>query len=92
MRLVGRAPNTTAIGAVVTVEATIGGESRRLLRRVSSATTWRSMDDLAQHVGLGDATAVDAVTVRWSPGRVERFEVEGVDRTVELVEGEGARP
>jgi hypothetical protein len=47
------------------------------------------MDDLAQHVGLGDASRVDAVTVRWPDGRVERFEVEGVDRTFELVEGGG---
>jgi hypothetical protein len=90
LRLVGAPPNTAAIGAVLTVEATIGGEPRRLLRRVTSATTWRSMDDLAQHVGLGDASRVDAVRVRWPDGRVERFEVEGVDRTFELVEGAGA--
>ena len=89
IRLVGSAPNTAAIGAVVAVEATIGGEARRLLRRVSSASTWRSMDDLVQHVGLGDATVVDDVEVRWPDGMVERFEVEGVDRRVELREGEG---
>jgi hypothetical protein len=89
IRLVGSAPNTAAIGAVVAVEATIGGEARRLLRRVSSASTWRSMDDLVQHVGLGDATVVDDVEVRWPDGTVERFEVEGMDRRVELREGEG---
>ena len=89
VRLVGRAPNTAAIGAVLTVEATIDGDRRRLVRRVSSATTWRSMDDLAQHVGLGDATAVEAFTVRWADGTLERYAIEGVDRTVELVEGEG---
>jgi hypothetical protein len=47
------------------------------------------MDDLAQHVGLGDATQVDAVRVRWPGRQVERFAVQGVDRTVELVEGGG---
>lgn len=92
VRLVGRVPNTAAIGAVATVEATIGDAPRTLVRRVSSATTWRSMDDLVQHVGLGEATQVDAVHVRWPGGRVERFPVEGVDRTVELVEGEGKVP
>jgi len=90
VRLVGRPPNTAAIGAVVIVEATIGGEHRRLLRRVSSASTWRSMDDLVQHVGLGDATRVEGITIRWPDGTRERYRVDGVDHAVELREGQGA--
>jgi hypothetical protein len=89
VRLVGRAPNTAAIGAVLAVEVTIEGERRTLLRRVASASTWRSMDDLVQHVGIGDATAVDAVSVRWPDGTREWYRIEGVDRKVELVQLEG---
>lgn len=88
MRLVGSRQNTTAIGAVVTVEATIGGESKRLLRRVcrrrhggawtTSLSTWGS--------GTRPRWMVE---VRWPDGTRERYEVEGVDRTVELVQLEG---
>ena len=37
--------------------------------------------------GLGDATTVDEVTVKWPGGKSEVFSVEGIDRTIRLVEG-----
>ena len=56
--------NRSAIGAEVTVEA--GG--RTLKRTVTGARGYLSQSELAVTVGLGEAQAIDKVTVRW-PGR-----------------------
>jgi hypothetical protein len=86
--LAGPDGNRSAIGARITVTATIGGTPRRQIREVASHVGWRSQNALVQHVGLGDAESAD-VEVRWPSGRVEVWRGVTADRTVALVEGEG---
>jgi hypothetical protein len=84
--LAGRPPNRDAIGARVTVEA--GGT--RWLRYARTATSYCSQPDRRLHFGLGPATAVDRVVVRWPGGAgTETFRIEGVDRFVVLEQGKG---
>jgi hypothetical protein len=56
--------NTSAIGAVVTLEA--GGRVQR--REIASARGYLSASELVATFGLGKAAKVDRVTIRW-PGR-----------------------
>jgi hypothetical protein len=78
----GRPPNTSAIGAVVTVEAA----GRRLMRLVQSGTGYLSQDQMRLHFGLGSPAMVDAIEVRWPDGtRTRREKVRG-DQILELTQ------
>ncbi len=65
----GVTTNRDAIGAEITVEA--GGRTQR--RYIATARGYLSQSDLTTTFGLGPATAVDTVTVRW-PGRAGRVQ------------------
>ena len=67
MRLEGTTSNRSAIGAKVTIEA--GG--RRQVAEVRSGGSYISHNDSRVHFGLGDATGVDSVTVRWPTGKIQ---------------------
>ncbi len=62
--LKGRAPNTDAIGAVITVRAN-GATQTRYVR---SGTSYISQSEMRQHFGLGAGTTVESVDVRWPDG------------------------
>jgi len=62
--LVGASPNTSAIGARVTVRA--GG--RATASFVQAGSGYYAQNDLVQHFGLGSATTIDSVTIRWPSG------------------------
>jgi enediyne biosynthesis protein E4 len=68
VKLKGAAPNTDAIGAVITVTA--GSVRQRAV--VQSGTSYISQNDMRQHFGLGAATTVDSVEVRWPDGKTTR--------------------
>ena len=68
VKLQGKAPNTDAIGAVVTV--TTGSIRQRAV--VQSGTSYLSQNDMRQHFGLGAATTVDSIEVRWPDGTTTR--------------------
>ena len=79
VRLRGRAPNTSAIGAVVVVKA----GAMTLRRLVRSGTSYISQDDLRPHFGLGTATKVD-VEVTWPDGKSTVMEGVAADQTVTI--------
>jgi hypothetical protein len=74
-----------AYGAVVTVAA--GGLRQR--RTIQAGFSYASSSDPRAHFGLGAATRIDTVIIRWPDGLVERFEVDGVDRAFTLRRAEG---
>ncbi len=80
VKLRGKAPNTDAIGALVTV--TVGGRTQR--RIVQSGTSYISQDDMRAHFGLGVATAADLVEVLWPDGTKTRRERVKADQQIEL--------
>jgi hypothetical protein len=67
LALTGTASNRDAIGARVTVEA--GG--RQQVAEVRSGGSYLSHSDMRLHFGLGGATLVDRLTIRWPSGLVE---------------------
>jgi len=58
---------------------------------VASGGSYASTHDPRLHFGLGDATTVDSVEVRWPSGAKEKFSIPKVDQIVTLVEGKGSK-
>jgi enediyne biosynthesis protein E4 len=66
VKLTGKGWNTDAIGALVTARAgTMTG-----IRLVQSGTSYLSQHDMRLHFGLGAATEVDSLEVRWPDGTI----------------------
>jgi hypothetical protein len=82
VKLAGRTPNRNAIGAVITVRT--GTVTQR--RLVQSGTSYISQDDMRQHFGLGPATAVDLVDVRWPDGTVSTREHVKANQQIDIVQ------
>jgi enediyne biosynthesis protein E4 len=80
--LEGRTSNRLAIGATVVVTAA----GRRQARAALSQSSYYSHDDLRLHFGLGDATRVEEIEVRWPSGRVDRVRDAEVRRVLRIVE------
>jgi enediyne biosynthesis protein E4 len=70
LNLVGTESNRDAIGAKVIISA--GDRQQMGVRR--STTGYLSQNDPRMHFGLGDATQVDFVEIRWPSGKVQLLE------------------
>lgn len=93
VELRGTRVNRDAVGALVTIETGSGAE--RQVRLLSAGSGFASQQSARLYFGLGERETVDALTVRWPGGRVERFESIGgkpiaARCLVRVVEGEGA--
>jgi hypothetical protein len=81
LRIEVREPSgRNALGAVVTVDL---GE-RRLTRVVRAAYSYCASSDPAIHVGLGQASRVDAINVTWPDGHTRSFGEFQADQTIRL--------
>jgi hypothetical protein len=85
-RTIGVKSNRDGIGAKITVKA----GPRTFVDEVRSGSSYISNNDMRVHFGLGAATKLDWVQVRWPSGLVERFESLPVDSIHTLKEGSGA--
>jgi hypothetical protein len=85
VRVVGREANRDAIGARVRVVT--GGKVQ--VREVRAGSSYLSQSDLRQHFGLGNASTVDRVEVRWPSGRIENVAGVAANQIVTIREGEG---
>jgi hypothetical protein len=74
-----------AIGARLTMKA----GSRLFVDEVRSGSSYDSNNDMRVHFGLGSATKLDSVEVRWPGGLVEQFDKLAVDKINTLKEGFG---
>ncbi len=83
LKLVGVRSNRDAVGARVTVRA--GG--RRQVREVHAGSGYLSGSSLVQHFGLGRATRIDSLEVRWPSGRRTRIGPLEADQQLLLSEG-----
>jgi enediyne biosynthesis protein E4 len=86
--LEGTRSNRSAIGARVTIEA--GG--RRQVAEVRSGGSYISQNDLRLNFGLGEATSVDRLSIRWPSGHVETSGALAADRFYTVREGAGVGP
>ena len=83
--LAGTKSNRLALGARVTIRA--GGVTQT--DEIRSGGSYLSQGDLRVHFGLGSATTIDSVEVRWPSGRVEPLAHLTVDHIYPVREGVG---
>jgi enediyne biosynthesis protein E4 len=86
LKLQGTKSNRDAIGAKVTMKA----GSRIFVNEVRSGSSYDSNNDIRLHFGLGVATQVDSLQVRWPNGLEEKFDRATVDSIILLKEGSGS--
>ena len=87
IKLEGKSCNRDAIGARLTWFA--GGKKRSRLK--TSGGSYLSSHDPREILGLGSATKVDSLEIRWPApsSRTERFTDLAVDEYITIVEGKG---
>ena len=59
------------------------------MSEVRGGGSYLSQNDLRLHFGLGAATKVDSVEIRWPNGKVETIHDLAADCVYTLIEGEG---
>ena len=87
-RTVGTTSNRDGIGARITVK--VG--KRVLVDEVRSGSSYISNSDMRVHFGLGSASHIDSLEVRWPNGKIEMFDAFPVDAIHTLKEGTGKPP
>ncbi len=90
--LEGVQSNRSAIGALLRIKASIGGQSIWQIREVSAHNSFQSQHDLRQHFGLNEATSIDSLIVRWPSGIVQTFTNLAANLFYKLVEGQSISP
>lgn len=85
VKLVGTKSNRDAIGARVRIRA----NGHQQLQEVRSGGSYISQSDFRLHFGLGSATKVDQLEIRWPSGLVEKLEDLPTNRIVTVKEGVG---
>jgi hypothetical protein len=72
------------------VVATVGG--RKMLRRVNRGGSFASSSDPRLHFGLGSATSVESLAIRWPDGSTQEVRDVKADQLVTVVKGDRAPP
>jgi len=88
LRLIGDVAKKSprdAIGSVAYLTA--GGVRQR--QDVVSGAVYCSQNDMTLHFGLGAATKVEKLEIKWPDGSVETFDVPAIDRVVTITQGKG---
>jgi len=85
IRTVGTKSNRDGIGARISVKA----GARTWMDEVRSGSSYNSSSDMRVHFGLGSATNVESIQIRWPSGLLERFDNLPIDSIQTLKEGSG---
>jgi PKD repeat protein len=88
MNLKGIESNSNGIGARVEIYGAWGKQ----IRDVQSGIGFRHMGTLNPHFGIGTATTIDSVIVRWPSGEVDLICNPDINSTYYLEEGSGMLP
>lgn len=85
IKMVGVASNRDGFGAQVQIKAGSLAQSAE----VRANSSFESASDPRLHFGLGKATRVDEITVRWPSGKIDRIGPESADQELVIKEGSG---
>lgn len=86
LRLSATASNAAAAGAIITWKA--GGMKRSRLK--TAGGSYLASHDPREVIGVGAATKIDSVEIRWPSGKVDRLENPPINTYVKVIEGAGA--
>jgi enediyne biosynthesis protein E4 len=79
---VSRCSNRSAIGA----QATVFWKGQKQVQEVSGGSGFCAQNDRQLHFGLGDATRVEKVVIRWPSGRTSEISSPAIDRVHKVKE------
>jgi enediyne biosynthesis protein E4 len=82
LALTGTKSNRSAIGA----RAVITANGRTTIDEVMSGGSYYSNNSFTLHFGLGTATAVDGIEIRWPSGTVQKIGKTAADQTLNITE------
>ena len=85
VRLVGSRSNRNAVGA--RIRLTAGGRTQ--VSEVRAGSSYLGQHDLRAHFGLGRATAIERVEIRWPNGQMETVTAVTANQIVTITEGKG---
>lgn len=85
LNLIGERGPASAIAAKV--EVMVGGKKRVFVNQW--ATTYLSNNDPRIHIGLGQASKIDQLTIHWTNGEAEVYKNVPIDRYLYVKEGTG---
>jgi len=71
IQCIGTVSNTSAIGAVVRIKAKIAGKSVWQTQQISGQTGWLGQNSPDVEFGLGNATIIDSLVIKWTSGSVQ---------------------
>ena len=83
LKLTGTKSNRDAIGARVILRA----RGHQQVQEVRSGGGYVSQSDFRLHFGLGSATKVDSLEIRWPSGLIEKIENVRANQILPIVEG-----
>ncbi|HSE98049.1 MAG TPA: ASPIC/UnbV domain-containing protein, partial [Blastocatellia bacterium] len=83
--LIATKSNPAAVGAIITWQA--GGVKRSRLK--TGGGSYLASHDPREVLGLGSASKIDSVEIRWPSGKVDRLTNLPINTYVRVIEGEG---
>jgi hypothetical protein len=85
LQLVATRSNPAAVGAIITWQA--GGVRRSRLK--TGGGSYLASHDPREVLGLGAATKIESLEIRWPSGRVDKLANPPINTYIKVVEGEG---
>ena len=86
LRLIGDVTKKTPVDAIGSIAYLTTGSVRQRQDVVSGAV-FCSQNDMTLHFGLGAATKVDKLEIKWSNGSTESFDVPAIDKIITIKQG-----
>ncbi|HWF07791.1 MAG TPA: CRTAC1 family protein [Bryobacteraceae bacterium] len=84
VELVGTKSNRDAVGARITIR----NKGKLQMREIALGDGYGSENSLRQHFGLGEATSVDEISVKWPASKmVQTFQNVAGNRIIQITEG-----
>lgn len=85
LKLIGTTSNRSAIGARIKVVTT--SPNRTQIREISARTGYGSMNSLLAHFGLGTATSISQIEIKWPSGIIQTLNnISKIDQILTIVE------
>jgi len=87
LQLIATKSNPAAVGAVITWQA---GTLKRT-RLKTSGGSYLSSHDPREILGVGSATKIDSIEIRWPSGKVDKLTNPPLNKYVKVIEGSGIK-
>lgn len=87
VKLDGTSSNRAGLHAVLEAQVILNGTLTPMTREVSAQDAFNGHNALDVHFGLGDATQVEQLTIRWPSGTVDMFSDVSADQFLLATEG-----